>query len=155
MPIGVIPIAAIAIVVAIDVAKAGRPSGTARMHGDRNAVSSPLGNGLSLVDTFQLRGAAQMPDKQRQGTSPTDSKTTSLRRQLLRAVLAPESLAILPEDDWVELIGRLGAPDDVLAIDPSGKAAFRARGNSIILCVGRTQLAASETPPPKEGFILR
>ena len=97
--------------------EAGRPSGTARVHCDRNAVSSPLGNGLSLVETFQLRGAAPMPDKQRQGKSPTDSKTTSLRRQLLRAVLAPESLAILPEDDWAELIGRFS------------------RGSSIILCV--------------------
>lgn len=38
--------------------KAGRPSGTACVHDDRNAVSSPLGNGLSLVETFQLGGAA-------------------------------------------------------------------------------------------------
>lgn len=76
-----------------------------------------------------------MPDKQRQGTSPTDSKTTSLRRQLLRAVLAPESLAIFPEDDCAELIGRLGVPDDVVDIDSSGKAAIRTRGSSIILSV--------------------
>lgn len=71
----------------------------------------------SLLEVMMTIKKGRRHSAEPRQNDPGDEKTLVLRRQLLRAVLGPESLEMLPEDDWVEFIGRLGAPDDVTAAD--------------------------------------